>query len=192
MLFENTSFQEIGKDIYVYKNFLTDQECDEYTSFANSLTEDKWKTSNQQVYIAEKTYHLRPIPGKIRSIVPENLKVAMGCQVIRLQEGARYEPHHDANIYEDVIDRFNRYKEGDEFDLDLYPLYGIVVYLNDFDGGEIYYPEQSIKYKPSKGDLVIHSAEKHCTHGTHPVISGVRYTYTSSIAKEVKVAKNVV
>lgn len=192
MLFNNPDLVEIGKDIYVYKNFLTEEECDDYTKFASGLSEDKWKTSNDQVYIAEKTYCLRPVPGKIRKIVPEELKVAMGCQVIRLSEGAKYEPHHDANVYEDVIDRFNKYKDGEEFDIDLYPMYGIVVYLNDFGGGEIYYPEQGIEYKPSKGDLVIHSAEKHCTHGTRPVTAGVRYTYTSSVAKEVKVAKNVI
>lgn len=190
MLFNNSNLIEIGKDIYVYKNFLSNEECDKYASFAKSLPEDKWKTSNNQVYIAEKTYSLRPVPGKIRKIVPEELKVAMGCQIIRLSEGAKYEPHHDANIYTDVIDRFNKYKDGDDFDLELYPLYGIVVYLNDFEGGEIYYPEQGLEYKPSKGDLVIHSAGKHCTHGTRPVIAGDRYTYTSSVAKEVKVAKN--
>jgi hypothetical protein len=192
VLFNNESFIEIGKDIYVYKNFLTSEECDQYTSFAKSIADDKWKSSNGQIYIAEKIFYVRPIPGKIRRVVPEELKLAMGCQIIRLSEGAKYEVHSDSNIYADVIKRHSEYKDGDEFEIDLYPLYGIVVYLNDFEGGELYYPNQNIEYKPSRGDLVIHSADEHCAHGTRPVTSGTRYTYTSSVAKEVKVAKNVI
>lgn len=190
MLFDNPNLISIGKDIYLYKNFLTKEECEYYTSFARSLPEEKWEAQNQDISIATKTYYLRPIPSKIRKIIPGELKVAMGCQVIRLLQGGKYEPHHDANIYSDVIERFNRYKDGQDFDIELYPLYGIVVYLNDFEGGEIYYPLQNIEYKPTAGDLIIHSAEEHCTHGTKPVTSGERYTYTSSVAKEVRVAKN--
>jgi hypothetical protein len=54
--------------------------------------------------------------------------------------------------------------------------YGLVVYLSDnFEGGELYYPEYDVLYKPNAGDLVIHDAETiHCVRG---VKSGRRLTH---------------
>jgi hypothetical protein len=65
--------------------------------------------------------------------------------------------------------------------------YGIVVYFNEFEGGEIYYPNQDIEYKPNPGDLIIHSAEEHCLHGVRPVKSDIRYSMSGHIYNMIKV-----
>ena len=52
--------------------------------------------------------------------------------------------------------------------------YTFLFYLNDdFEGGEISYPEYNVDYKPSAGDLVIHNTE--VIHGVKKIISGMRY-----------------
>ena len=54
---------------------------------------------------------------------------------------------------------------------------GIVGYFNDnFEGGEIYYPDNDIIIKPKPGLVVMH--ESTIRHGVHPVKSGIRYYYT--------------
>jgi len=57
-------------------------------------------------------------------------------------------------------------------------MYSTVVYLNDdYDGGEIYFPNQSLEIKPSAGDMVLFPSGGHeYFHGVRPVISGKRYT----------------
>lgn len=50
------------------------------------------------------------------------------------------------------------------------------IYLNDFDGGEINYPDIKYKYSPKKGDIIIHHSE--LLHEVLPVKSEKRYTIT--------------
>jgi predicted 2-oxoglutarate/Fe(II)-dependent dioxygenase YbiX len=62
-------------------------------------------------------------------------------------------------------------------------LYGLVLYLNtcdvDFWGGELYYPNLKIEYKPKAGDLVIHPGSEEYRHGVNDVTLGTRYIITS-------------
>jgi hypothetical protein len=56
---------------------------------------------------------------------------------------------------------------------------GLVIYLNDdYSGGEIYYPNRGIEYKPVKNSLVIHSADEDYTHGVREVEGGTRLYMT--------------
>jgi predicted 2-oxoglutarate/Fe(II)-dependent dioxygenase YbiX len=57
---------------------------------------------------------------------------------------------------------------------------GLVFYLNDdFDGGELFYVNKDISYKPVANTLVIHSAFESCRHGVTMVTNGTRYIYTN-------------
>lgn len=63
---------------------------------------------------------------------------------------------------------------------DLNNMFGVVIYLNDnYEGGEIYYKDLGISYKPKSGDLVVHYAG--LTHGVKEVTSGIRYILTSFV-----------
>ena len=58
--------------------------------------------------------------------------------------------------------------------------YGVLMYLNeDFDGGEICYPELGIEYKPKPGVLLIHDAGN--MHGVNSISNGTRYSMTSFV-----------
>lgn len=52
-----------------------------------------------------------------------------------------------------------------------------LIYLNnDYDGGEIYFPEYDISYKPEPGDLITFPDNAEYIHGVKTVSNGDRYT----------------
>jgi hypothetical protein len=58
--------------------------------------------------------------------------------------------------------------------------HGLVLYLNDdYEGGELYYPNLEITIKPEAGSLVIHPGNEDYLHGVSPVTSGLRYVTTA-------------
>jgi predicted 2-oxoglutarate/Fe(II)-dependent dioxygenase YbiX len=59
-------------------------------------------------------------------------------------------------------------------------VFGIAIYLNDdFEGGELYYPDLDISIKPKVGSMVVH--ESHFLHEVLTVRSGNRYSITTFI-----------
>lgn len=63
---------------------------------------------------------------------------------------------------------------------------GIVFYINDdYEGGEIYYPNLNLEYKPQKNDLIYHPAGEKYLHGVKPIKSGIRYVMTSFIKNNI-------
>jgi hypothetical protein len=51
----------------------------------------------------------------------------------------------------------------------------VMMYVNDnFNNGELYFPNNDFVYKPKSGDLVYYKRKE--THGVHAVTSGERYT----------------
>lgn len=58
--------------------------------------------------------------------------------------------------------------------------FGCVYYLNDnYEGGEIYFPNQNIEIKPKPNTLVFFPGTLEFLHGVRPVTNGTRYTLTS-------------
>ena len=56
-----------------------------------------------------------------------------------------------------------------------------MLYINDnFDDGEIYFPERNFTYKPKSGDILYYKRENY--HGVHAVTKGERYTIGCSFA----------
>ena len=47
---------------------------------------------------------------------------------------------------------------------------------DDYGGGEIYFPKQNVKLKPSAGSLVFFPGDINYLHGVTEVTDGIRYT----------------
>ena len=41
-MFNKDGFEKLGEDIYVYHNFVTEEECDSILDIAKSLSEEEW------------------------------------------------------------------------------------------------------------------------------------------------------
>ena len=55
--------------------------------------------------------------------------------------------------------------------------YSSLVYLNDdYEGGELYFPEHNFSIKPEVGTLVCLKGDEHSLHGVKKIESGIRYT----------------
>jgi len=58
--------------------------------------------------------------------------------------------------------------------------YGAVIYLNDdYEGGEIYFPDHGIELKPKAGTLVFFPSSTMYIHGVKEITRGSRYTTPS-------------
>ena len=65
----------------------------------------------------------------------------------------------------------------DQLDGDKTLRYSMVMYLNDdYDGGELFYPEYDFSYRPKRKDLVLHDGN--ILHGVSEVTDGERYNLT--------------
>lgn len=198
-----SEFKDIGHDIYLYENFLCKEEIDYFYNIASSMPEDKWHNMNPDInwgYASEHFSELELIRDKMAKVLCvekevkiDNLfnKVFLGETInfIKMINGGEWGTHSDDHDYKEVIEKSSKYVEGTPFETGRSPLFGSIVYFNDFEGGQIYYPNQKIEYQPKSGDLVIHSAKEHCFHGVKKLQSEVRYSYSNYLFQYVKVPK---
>jgi hypothetical protein len=60
-----------------------------------------------------------------------------------------------------------------------YPDYdiGSVIYLNnEYEGGEIYFPQHNIELRPVAGNAIAFPGDEYYMHGVREIVSGFRYT----------------
>lgn len=166
-------FEEIYEDIWVIHNFITIEERNFYLGLVeNSPEEDWWKREPGW-------WHGKFLPVPAGSEVPENivnrLRDILGDKddwswgsprsVHRIKPGEKMFLHSD-NPNE---------KSGLNNWVDL----SFVLYHNNFNGGEIIYPELGIEYHPVEGDLLMHPGLQRYLHGTKEVLPGPnRYNST--------------
>lgn len=80
----------------------------------------------------------------------------------RYDTGQSMGPHYDG-------------QDGDEF-----LKYTMVIYLNDdYEGGEVNFPNHDLTIKPKAGSLVLFPSQKPYIHESKPIISGNKYMYTA-------------
>ena len=187
----SNNFKKIGEDIYVYKNFLTKNECDELVLLAESFVEKDWVPANKE----NDSWHeyspyidnLDFIKERLEKSISEDLKVNPAASIIRMKPGWSWGEHSDNHQYLDILERAKLLKENEPYKIEKNSIYGVVLYLNSFKGGQIYYANQNIEYAPEPGDLVVQSALEHCRHGVKKVESKIRYSFSLNIYQDIKV-----
>jgi hypothetical protein len=88
----------------------------------------------------------------------------------------------------------NKYNEGEHMgphvdlnDTNKYLQYTVVVYLNDdYEGGELYFPNHDIRLKPKSGSIAMYPSGDPYTHQSLKVIKGRKMLITHHLAKEVR------
>ena len=108
--------------------------------------------------------HINPFYGvQVRDSEP--------WQILRYAAGGHYTPHVDAEtLYKDEggLDLWEK-----TLDRDL----SVVCFLNDdFEGGELVFPELDLTIKPRAGTAVCFPSDHHFIHGVNPVRAGCRFT----------------
>jgi hypothetical protein len=166
---------KIYEDVYEVENFLTTDELAQVKKIINDTPEEKWFDEQVRVdygipdfwfgkqlhFIHEKTI-FDDINSKMENLLESCSYYPSKLNLSRYKIGDFIQPHTDQWLP----------------DLDYYIGYGFCLYYNDnYDGGELNYPEIGISIKPKENSLYIHGG--HVMHGSLPVLNdSIRYFST--------------
>lgn len=89
--------------------------------------------------------------------------------MVRWLPGQLQMPHADKELHEGA----NRGKPND---FPYYDIAGLFYVNDDYEGGELYFPEQGIEFKPKAGAAYFFPGDMNYIHGVRPIQSGIRYT----------------
>jgi len=165
----------MNRFISITENYLSTIEFEKYLNFSNQTKEWGQRNSNN-VWAGRVIYqngienfnYLKGVENKIKSdfeITDEIYPDYLG--LVKWENGDYQHPHADGQ------------NENGDHPYD-WRNFGCVLYLNDnYEGGEIYFPNQNIKIKPKPNTLVFFPGTLEYLHGVKPVTNGVRYTLTS-------------
>jgi Rps23 Pro-64 3,4-dihydroxylase Tpa1-like proline 4-hydroxylase len=116
----------------------------------NKTAKDIYDKCNNLLGLAVKEY---------RNIfkIQEEIKEAESYSLLRYTTGQHYKQHYDGNIESGRV-------------------ISVLIYLNDdYDGGEIEFPNFNLKIKPKSGTLILFPSNYAYSHIAHDVISGTKY-----------------
>ena len=165
-----------SSEIRIYESILNKEENQEIYRY--SQCNDDWHGVDGDLYWAEKVHkditenHTKQIidtlSQKIRNIMSLDMKIktkTASIPIVRWRLGDWQAPHAD--------------KQELDGSTNCCPNYDVssIYYINDdYLGGEIHFPNQSIQIKPQKNTLVIFPGDVFYTHGVTEVTKGTRYT----------------
>lgn len=179
-------YNNVCPGVYVWKKFLSEEEL---SPIVNDLNSRIWDDNNP--HIKGITTFSQYKQRLLDSLNMPNAQVPDFNDCIRRKANEGMEPHVDIQNYANPI-----YINEIDADTNLekrtinIARYGMIIYFNDnYDGGDICYPEHDFCYKPNAGDLVIHSVLN--IHAVKKVKSGHRYTHSSYINDLFYVTKQV-
>jgi len=187
------TFGTTAWNIRVYKNFIEKDDVARIVKFAKNITE--WANQKDENEYAEDgtcTYDasywnnrqcthdiIKRLDPQIYDLIDfyiDKMAVAAGevfkCKLskrppclIRWFPGIEQRPHADKQMPDGSPNPF--------IDYDINSLF---YYNDDFEGGELYYPEHDIVIKPEPGLAVLHPGDIHYLHGVKMVTAGERFT----------------
>jgi hypothetical protein len=84
--------------------------------------------------------------------------------IVRWMAGYRQDPHADKQL-----------QNGEPNDFPWYDLAGLFYLNDDYEGGELYFPNQGIEFKPKPGAAYFFPGDVGYSHGVREITSGIRY-----------------
>lgn len=94
---------------------------------------------------------------------------ATGPAIVRWPVGSRQEPHADKEFHVGE-------ERGRPNDFPWYDIAGLFYFNDDYEGGELYFPQHGIEFKPKPRAAYFFPGDKYYAHGVRPIRSGNRYT----------------
>lgn len=176
IIFNYPGFKKIEENIWVIENFVTNEESNEFMLHAESALKDDWYKESSGWY-----------NGKFLSIYDKPIMKTSNIILDRFKNLFKHFDEYSfgspASIHR-ILPGQDMFIHADFSELDNlnvnYLLFNAAIYHNYFDGGELFYPELSIEYKPNRGDLVIHPGTTRYRHGVKKVL-GNKTRYMSNL-----------
>lgn len=166
-------------------NFLSEKEIAYFLDLAKTydILNDPLRTNRAMLHIddgdsvpQEMADYLAKVKDTVEFHCGFDLADLCGTALRKWLPGEHQHPHADCEasfIKKDIADwdmsPINNFSS-------LFIEYAALVYLNDdYEGGEIYFPDYGVDIKPSPGDLIFFPGTEKYRHGVREVISGSRY-----------------
>lgn len=181
MFKDNPGFTKLDEEIYVWEDFLSPEEHQKYFDLALSITEEEWMrhVNPNNFWTGKNSQNKKEIyklTNKINRVLEPEYVIPPLAVLSRTPVGQGMYVHKDRGE-EDYDEPFlNDLGTCTAID------YGILVYIGDWEGGELYYPNKGIEFKPKPGSLIVHGAGEDCAHGVKPCTSGKRFFYANFAA----------
>lgn len=181
------------ENIHIFKNFIEKDDVATISDFAKTITE--WANDKEENEYAEDgtcTYNaaywnnrqcsstilkkINPFMYRLIELYIDKMALLItelySCRVlsrppciIRWFPGIEQRPHADKQM-----------NDGSPNPFPTYDLNSLFYWNDDFEGGELYYPDHDITIKPEPGLAVLHPGDINYLHGVKLVTSGERYT----------------
>lgn len=187
-------FGNSPSNIVALENFMTPEELEFMGAFAKNntawdYTESHYNDEGVCIYDASYWENRVATTETLNSVDPKVVETIINMQqrlkvevdkffqvdawptsaaLVRWLPGQLQMPHADKELHEGE----NRGKPND------FPFYDIagLFYLNDeYEGGELYFPEQGIQFKPKRGAAYFFPGDMNYIHGVTEITSGIRY-----------------
>lgn len=181
------------ENIHIFEDFIDAEDVEKVSAFsrtinewANDKEEDEFDENGVCIYDASywnnrqcSSQILKRISPEIYSLIDKyidkmatTIQSTYGCTVsnrppciIRWFAGIEQRPHADKQM-----------PDGSPNPFPTYDINSLFYWNDDFEGGELYYPQHDIVVKPKPGLAVVHPGDIHYLHGVKPIISGERFT----------------
>lgn len=164
----NNNIVQLREYIFLYKNFLDHSVLNKYTEMLKNISEKEWSKENNKDQFWNNKVSLEIIEDDIHlpilHLLAPNFWLFRNTSFVRLKTGES----------SSISSHRSYFAENDQRIIGHYKL---ALYLGDFEGGEICFPDQGIEYKPEPNDLLLFKIHKDYNHYTKEVKSGTRYAY---------------
>lgn len=176
---ETQGFKQLGDGVWLYKNFILEEDCDEITKIAKTIPDNMWFERDWYKSTKKQINYLVPVHNKIKNILKKDFYLGENLSIVKFVKGQTWDLHKDNHDSIHLLRANLNIKRNEPTYPAEYTTHGVIFYFNDFDGAEINYPEINIKYKPEKGDMLVHRSD--ISHEVFPLQSDIRYTHSNKI-----------
>ncbi len=187
-------FGDSADNIVAIEDFMTEEELKLLNDFARSnetwdVTETHYNEDGTVIYDSGYWDHRVATAPILKSVAPEVAEVIKGMQerlktkvdeffnvdarptspaIVRWLPGQRQQPHADKELHEGE-------GRGKPNDFPYYDIAGLFYINDDYEGGELYFPNQGIQFKPKPGAAYFFPGDMNYIHGVTEIKSGIRY-----------------
>jgi len=163
--FNKDGFKDIHQQSFVYNNFLSDELCDQLVLEMLNGKYTIYSNNGIRFYDLSVDEKIKNMIFNISSPWVKN----GGFVFCHIEQNSWCGDHRDSSY---------------DYNLSGWHIWGGVIYLTNFKGGDMVYPEHNVRYHAKKGDLILHTGNT--LHYVDHVESSDRYTITFYLWKEDK------
>ena len=191
--------EKVDDNIWVVRNFISEEDRKTYVDYAESLEEEVWWKKNREWWLGKfiliddesplKDLSVK-ISEKVKSLLQDDIYLGSFGSIHRLTEGHGMFIHTDNPTEVRELTDDNGEHVGETSGHNNYCILAMVVYLNDFNGGEIFFPRLGLDYKASAGDLLLFPGTgREYDHGVRPLLAGPTRYITTGFGYDPKAEK---